>query len=68
MSVRDSLWLFGDLKPKNIRQANSTFLIMDWREGDSERPNLQFTATPGLTDMAKLPDDPKLTDFFNLFF
>ena len=59
-----------DLEPNicnSIWQANNTFLIEDWREGDHERPNLQFTAKPGLTDMAELPDDLEPISFFKLF-
>ena len=57
-----------DLEANNIRQANDGLLIEDWTEGDRNRPNLVFTATPGLTDMADLPDQPEPIDYFGLFF
>ena len=30
--------------------------------------DLEFTATPGLTDMVDLPDNPQPIDYFSLFF
>ena len=53
---------------ENVVQPQFSSLFENWVEGDREPTALPFSATPGLTAIATLPDEPWPIDYFSLFF
>ena len=51
-----------------VRPQFDGLSIENWREGDREPTALAFTATPGLTAEATLPENPQPIGYFVLFF